>query len=159
MLGTSNSKETRLPQATKGPREKAHYLSPERPVPWRRNPLMVPVTMGHPGIKVGTQKKYVSFSLSMPFIQTQVETNQSWSPGEAVLRARLPRAWSVAENRFGSWVQMENKQGMPHGVWSKRNRGMGAEGIINVGWNGEEKSEFSYTEKNWNNRHWFKRRF
>ena len=148
MLGTSNSKQTRLPQAAKGPREKAHYLSPERPVPRRRNHLMVPVTMGHPGIKVGTQKKYVSFSLSMPFIQTQVETKQSGSPGEAVLGVRLPRAWSAAENIFGSWVQMENK---PHGDWYKRKTEMGAEGIINVGWNGEEKSEFSYTEKNWNN--------
>src|SRR5574340_378228 len=33
ILGTSNSKQTRLPQVAKGPREKAHYLSPERPVP------------------------------------------------------------------------------------------------------------------------------
>lgn len=92
-------------------KEESALPEPRETCPLKEGPPDGTCCHGISGYKTGgTQKKYLNFSLLMPFIKTQIETSQSGSPMEAVLGAQLPSAQSMAENRYGSWLQIESKQ-------------------------------------------------
>ena len=84
---------------------------------------MVPVVMGHPGTKQGGHReKYLSFSLLMPFIQTQRPACEgAWGRQSSELSFMVHEAWQrKAENRFESWVQMEKPEQKGRQKWERR---------------------------------------
>lgn len=104
--------------------------------------------------KTGRTQRKIPQLLSSHALYPNTETSLWGSLGEAVLRAQLHGAWSMAEKgREQIW-----KLGADGEAWAKRKTEMGAQSIVSVGWSGEEITDFSslYIQlEEENSRHWF----